>query len=178
MREKELFFKLLLVSVMLLMTVTGRAQSHGNRLSLGFGALYESGLDATLAVEHETKNHNAWEYFANGYVKWTKDEKAGHVTKDSFWNNYRTWGLGIAYKPCVTRSRNKYGSLRLGASAGSDTHEFVGWAHVATNTTMFSAMAGISTGRSRRMCASMVRICSVQDLYWESSSLQGHVKNG
>ena len=56
MREKELFFKLLLVSVMLLMTVTGRAQSHGNRLSLGFGALYESGLDATLAVEHETKS--------------------------------------------------------------------------------------------------------------------------
>jgi hypothetical protein len=38
--------------------------------------------------------------------------------------------LGIAYKPCVARSRNKYGSLRLGASAGSDTHEFVGWAHV------------------------------------------------
>lgn len=130
MREKELFFKLLFVSVMLLMTVTGRAQSHGNRLTLGIGALYESGLDATLAVEHETKSHNAWEYFANGYAKWIKDEKAGHVTKDSFWNNYRTWGLGIAYKPCVTRSKNKYGSLRLGASAGSDTHEFVGWAHV------------------------------------------------
>ena len=93
MREKELFFKLLLVSVMLLMTVTGRAQSHGNRLTLGIGALYESGLDATLAVEHETKSHNAWEYFANGYVKWIEDEKAGHVTNDAFWNNYRTWGL-------------------------------------------------------------------------------------
>ena len=65
--------------------------------------------------EHETKNHNAWEYFANGYVKWAKDESAGHVTKESFWNNYRTWGLGVAYKPCVVRSRNKYGSLRIGA---------------------------------------------------------------
>ena len=54
----------------------------------------------------------------------------GHITKDSFWNNYRTWGLGVAYKPCVYRSRNKYGSLRIGASGGSDTHEFMGWAHL------------------------------------------------
>ena len=98
--------KLLLVSAMLMLAVTGKAQSHGNRLSLGVGALYEKGFDATIAVEHETNNHNAWEYFANGYVKWSEDETAGHVTKDSFWNNYRTWGVGIAYKPCVLRSRN------------------------------------------------------------------------
>jgi hypothetical protein len=60
--------KPLLVSAMLLLAVTGKAQSHGNRLSLGVGALYERGFDVTLAMEHETKNHNAWEYFANGYV--------------------------------------------------------------------------------------------------------------
>ena len=93
-------------------------------------ALYEKGFDATIAVEHETNNHNAWEYFANGYVKWSEDANAGHVTKDSFWNNYRTWGLGIAYKPCVVRSRNQYGCLRIGASGGSDTYEFVGWTNV------------------------------------------------
>ena len=109
MRKKGNMRMLLLVSAMLMLTVTGNAQNHGNRLSLGVGALYERGLDVTLAVEHETKNHNAWEYFANGYIKWAKDESAGHVTKESFWNNYRTWGLGIAYKPCVVRSRNKYG---------------------------------------------------------------------
>ena len=130
MKKSNHLKTVLLVSAMLMLGVTGRAQSHGNRLSLGVGALYERGLDATLAVEHETKNHNAWEYFANGYIKWDKDEAAGHVTRQSFWNNYRTWGLGIAYKPCVIRSRNKYGSLRIGASAGSDSHEFVGWANV------------------------------------------------
>ena len=128
--NKISIMKPLLVSAMLLLAVTGKAQSHGNRLSLGVGALYERGFDVTLAVEHETKNHNAWEYFANGYIKWAKDESAGHVTKESFWNNYRTWGLGIAYKPCVVRSRNKYGCLRIGASAGSDTHEVVGWANL------------------------------------------------
>jgi len=60
--------KPLLVSAMLLLAVTGKAQSHGNRLTLGVGALYERGFDVTLAVEHETKNHNAWEYFANGRI--------------------------------------------------------------------------------------------------------------
>ena len=106
------------------------AQSNSNRISLGVGALYERGLDATLSVEHETKNHNAWEYFLNGYVKYDKDKEVDHITKDSFWRNYRTWGVGIAYKPCVYRTKNTYGCLRIGGSVGSDTKEVVGWANV------------------------------------------------
>lgn len=106
------------------------AQSNSNRISFGVGALYERGFDATVSVEHETKNHNAWEYFLNGYVKYDKDKEAGHITTDSFWRNYRTWGLGVAYKPCVYRAKNTYGSLRLGGSVGSDTKEVVGWANV------------------------------------------------
>ena len=70
------------------------------------------------------------EVFANGYVKYSKDKRVGHITKDSFWKNYRTWGFGVAYKPCVYRTKNAYGSLRIGASGGSDTHDFVGWANV------------------------------------------------
>ena len=69
MKATGYIVKQFLMAAMLMMTVTGNAQSHSNRISLGVGALYEKGFDATLAVEHETKNHNAWEYFANGYVK-------------------------------------------------------------------------------------------------------------
>lgn len=112
------------------LTVTGYAQSNSNHISLGVGALYERGLDATISVEHETKNHNVWEYFAKCYLKYEKDETAGHITKDSFWKNYRTWGAGIAYKPCVYRGKNAYGSIRLGGSLGSDTEEVVGWCNV------------------------------------------------
>lgn len=57
------------------------AQSYSNRISLGVGALYERGFDATISVEHETKNHNAWEYYLNGYVKYAKDNTVGHITK-------------------------------------------------------------------------------------------------
>lgn len=128
--KKKAMERILLSFALLLVTATGKAQVHGNRLSFGAGALYERGFDATLSVEHETKHHNAWEYFGNAYIKWDEDEKAGHVTMDSFWHNYFTWGLGIAYKPCVVRTRNKYGSVRLGGSLGSDTHEVVGWVNL------------------------------------------------
>ena len=107
-------------------TAVASAQTYSNRIGLGVGALYERGFDATLSVEHETKNHNAWEYFLNGYVKYDKDANAGHITNESFWKNYRTWGVGVAYKPCVFRGKNNYGALRLGGSLGSDTLEFVG----------------------------------------------------
>ena len=36
----------------------------------------------------------------------------------------------VAYKPCMTRGRNHYGSLRIGASAGSDTNKFLGGLHL------------------------------------------------
>ena len=106
------------------------AQSHSDRISFGMGALYERGLDATLSWEHETKYHNAWEYFVNGYLKWEDCASCGHVCPESFWHSYNTWGLGIAYKPCVVRGRNHYGNLRIGASGGSNTHDFLAGIHV------------------------------------------------
>ena len=105
---------------------SAQAQSNENHLQAAFGALYERGFDVTLSYEHETKYHNAWEYFANGYIKYDDDPVAGHITKESFWKNYRTWLLGIAYKPCVARGRNHHGNLRIGVMGGSDTDKLIG----------------------------------------------------
>ena len=125
MKRKILF---IVMSIMLVSTV--QAQTNDNHLLLSVGALYERGLDATIAYEHGSKYHNAWEYFVTGYVQYDDDPDAGHITKKSFWHNYNSWHLGIAYKPCVTRGRNHHGNLRIGASGGSDTHDFVGGVHV------------------------------------------------
>ena len=119
---KKLFAILAIVSSF---SLSSYAQSHSDRITFGIGLLYERGLDATLAWEHETKYHNAWEYFVNGYLKWDECESCGHVCPESFWKNYRTWGVGVAYKPCVWRGRNNYGNLRIGASAGSNTDKFL-----------------------------------------------------
>lgn len=106
------------------------ASDNTGRMQLGFGLLYENGLDATLGYERETKHHNSWEFFGNAYIKWKECDACGHICPKSFWRNYRSWGLGAAYKPCVLRGRNHHGNLRLGASLGSDTHKVLGGVHV------------------------------------------------
>ena len=87
-------------------------------------------LETTLSYERETLYHNAWEYFATCTIQYDEDPEAGHITRTSFWHNYNTWGVGAAYKPCVTRGRNHHGSLRVGASAGSDLNKAIGAVHV------------------------------------------------
>ncbi len=104
--------------------------SNVNHLQFSVAALYERGFDVTLGYDHETKYHNSWEYFVNGYIKYDEDPEAGHITKQSFWNNYRAWLLGIAYKPCIVRHRNGHGNFRFGLMGGSDTHRFIGGATV------------------------------------------------
>ena len=110
--KKTLKIVLLLMLVCIGFATNAHAQRNGGRLSLGVGLLYENGMDVTLAYEHEMNYRHAWEFFANG------------------WRNYRTYGFGVAYKPCVVRGRNHYGNLRIGASAGSDTNKFLAGIHV------------------------------------------------
>ena len=117
--------------MLFIVTLTSsHAQDGSNRISLSTGVLYERGLDLTLSYEHETKYHNAWEYFGNVYLKWDDCASCGHVCPDSFWKNYRTYDFGIAYKPCVVRGRNNHGNVRIGASVGSDTDKVIGGIHV------------------------------------------------
>lgn len=124
-------FLLLLLSLFLFGGMRAAAQSSNVwRGMAAAGVYYERGLDATLSVERETKYHNAWEFFVNGYLKWEVDEDAGHVTCKSFWHSYNTWCVGVACKPCVSRGRNNHGNLRLGVSGGSDIDEFIGIVHV------------------------------------------------
>lgn len=121
---------LILLVVVFAMGTTAKAGDRDGRVGLGVGLLYENGMDATLFYECEGAYHNAWEFFANGYVKWKDCESCGHICPDSFWRNYRSWSLGAAYKPCVSRGRNHYGSFRLGGSLGSDTRDVLGGVHV------------------------------------------------
>ena len=86
------------------LSVSAQAQRNTGRLSLGAGLLYRNGIDVTLAYEHETNYHNAWEFFANGYLQWKECGTCGHVCPD--------------------------GNLRIGASGGSDTKKFLAGIHL------------------------------------------------
>lgn len=121
---------IILTFAILGLSITSHAQNNSNRISLGVGCLYENGLDITLSYEHEMRHHNAWEFFANGYLKWDECKSCKHICPESFWNYYRSYGVGVAYKPCVIRGRNNFGNLRIGASGGSDTKRFLGGIHL------------------------------------------------
>lgn len=55
--------KILLVLVAVItFAMNGKAQSNIDRLSFGFGCLYQNGLDLTLSYEHEGKYHHMWEF--------------------------------------------------------------------------------------------------------------------
>lgn len=112
------------------LTVSALAQSHSNHISLGIGLMYPNSLDATLSWERETQYHNAVELFLNGNLKWDECQSCGHICPESFWRNYRTWGVGVAYKPCIWRARNSHANLRIGASGGSNTDRFIGGFHL------------------------------------------------
>ena len=57
--------RLLLIAFILSSVLSLKAQDNSGRVLLGVGLLYERGMDMTLAYEHETRYHNAWEYFGN-----------------------------------------------------------------------------------------------------------------
>lgn len=116
--------------VMLFISTLGFAQHNNNHIIMDVGASYYKGLEATIAYEHGTSYHHAWEFFGTYHITYEKDSQARHYTKKSFWNDYRTWHIGAAYKPCVLSRRNNHGNLRLGGSFGSNTDRFLGGIHV------------------------------------------------
>lgn len=116
--------------VALFSTLSIKAQINSNFVDLSVGANHRRGVEATVAFEHGTKYHNAWEYFGTYHVTYEEDPVFGHITKDSFWKSYNTWHLGAAYKPCVSRRRNCHGNLRIGASVGSNRNSFLGAVHI------------------------------------------------
>ena len=109
--------RILMIAVVLLSTVLVKAQDNSNRIGMGLGGFYRP------AASHY---HNAWEFFATGSFKLDDFEYLG--------TNYRCWGVGAAWKPCLYRARNRYGSARIGVSLGAAPTDFLagihaGWQH-------------------------------------------------
>lgn len=92
----------------LLFSLSSKAQNQGSHLMVAVGGAYPRTLETTLSYERETLYHNAWEYFATYTIQYDEDPEAGHITRTSFWHNYNTWGVGAAYKPCVTYCESTY----------------------------------------------------------------------
>ena len=113
--------RFIMIAVVILTTVMANAQDNSNRIGVGFGAFYRPATSVSLFWEHETHYHNAWEFFASGSMKLDDIENLG--------TNYRCWGVGAAWKPCLYRARNRYGSARIGVSLGAAPTDFLAGIH-------------------------------------------------
>lgn len=93
---KNFYYKKIFAAVVILFTtcVPGFADDHKGRLQIGTGFLYERGMDLTVAYEHETRYHNAWEYFGNVYLKWDECASCGHVCPEVVLEQLQHVGLG------------------------------------------------------------------------------------
>ncbi len=117
---------LTLTAVLLAIAAEASAQDNVNRIGIGAGAFFRPAASATLFWEHETDYHNAWEVFAVASLKLDN--------LDDLSSNYKTWGVGAAWKPSLYRARNRCGSARIGVSLGAAPVEFLagihaGWQH-------------------------------------------------
>ena len=111
---------LLMLPLLAAFAVPSTAQDRSDRIGFGLGASYGFAGDAVLFWEHETKYHDAWEVFAEGQLLLPEDLSQVSGLRDVG----RRWGVGAAYKPCLYRARNRYGSARLGVSLGAAPSEF------------------------------------------------------
>ncbi|TPE41558.1 hypothetical protein [Pontibacter mangrovi] len=104
--------KPLLLSLLLLIVLPCRAQEGYTHLNLAGGWMYKDALTANLALEFSKRHYNSYEIFGDAYKSNVDDSK--------------NWLVGAAYKPMLTRSRNTFLKLRLGAGIGSNTEHFIG----------------------------------------------------
>lgn len=119
---------LLIVPLLAAFALPSIAQDRSDRIGVGAGLSYRPAADALLFWEHETRYHNAWEVSVEGQL--LLPESLSVDTR--LWDGGKRWGVGAAYKPCIYRARNRYGSVRLGVCLGASPSEFqaslqVGW---------------------------------------------------
>ena len=108
---------LILIVALTVCVVPALAQNNWDRIGIGAGGGYSPKAEAVLFWEHETSYHNALEVFLAGSLYLDN-------LKGDLWGNGKAWGVGAAWKPCMVRSRNNYGSLRLAAMLGAAPREF------------------------------------------------------
>ena len=111
-------------SLALLTVLPASAGDGETRVGLASGVYWPGVLGATLSVDHETRYHNAWEFYLDAFTKWEECPDCGKVCRQSFWKSRYGLGVGVAYKPAVHRTRNSVGRVRMGADIGTSNRSF------------------------------------------------------
>ena len=128
-----------ILSILLLAAFFMPAKAGDGDRHIGFqaGVLYPGILNGVISVDFETRYHNTFEVYIDAFTEWKDCKDCGKVCRESFWKSNYGLGIGAAYKPVVSRSRNNVGRFRFGGDIGTCSREFslgieIGYEHVWT----------------------------------------------
>lgn len=87
------------------------------------GWQWKNTVNFLLGLEKETKYHNAWEVYLDLATAYAVCPDHGVVDSKSFWD-YKTFGIGAAYKHNILRGKNSTFRARFGADLGANRKGF------------------------------------------------------
>lgn len=111
--------KTLLIIITIFSLTYGVKAGEGDLFLNGsVGLSFRNTASAVLAVEWENKYHNSWMVYLDGATifKWCETDQTYFCT-DAFWD-YKTLGIGGAYKPALYRWKNMNLKGGLGVDLG------------------------------------------------------------
>lgn len=108
----------LIVITIFSLALSAKAGEGDLLLNGAVGLAYRQTAWANLSVEWENKYHNSWMIYLDGATnfKWC-DVDQTYLCSETFWD-YRTLGIGGAYKPALYRWRNTNLKGGLGVDLG------------------------------------------------------------
>ena len=80
-------------------------------------------VNLMIGLEFEGKYHNAWELYFDFSTAYKKCPDCDKVCSKSFFD-YKTFGVGAAYKPVLSRGKNSLLRWRVGADIGANERGF------------------------------------------------------
>lgn len=119
--KKNISF-LILPLLLLLCSQYSLAGDGDKYLNISGGWQYKNTINALISIEFEGTNHNSYEFYldlANAYKK----APDGKIHSNTFWD-YKSFGIGAAWKPIIGRGKNSSLRWRLGGDIGANDKSF------------------------------------------------------
>lgn len=127
--------KLFLMTILSLASFSLSAGEGDENLSIGVGYQYKNTVSAIISYEFENRYHNAWEVYidlANAYTT----APDGKVYSNTFWD-YKSIGIGGAWKPALRTWKNSVLRWRFGADIGANVNNFQASAELGLEYTYY-----------------------------------------
>lgn len=117
---KKILLSTLMIILFALKSFAGDKDKH---FTIAGGWQFKNTINALISLEFETKYHNAWEIYVDLSNAYTKCPEHNRIDSKSFWD-YKTFGIGAAYKPTFWRGKNSTLRWRAGADLGANRGGF------------------------------------------------------